>query len=110
MWKQSLCFSFLLAGCTPGVEVCLATLEAKCEKLLACDPDGFAQNFGDQADIAQCVSQVEQDADADNDPDTQTCETQLIERPQKKTFEECVEILPDADCDDFLDNRIEECR
>jgi hypothetical protein len=48
---------FLLAlSCTPGVEVCLSTLEAKCQKLLECDPASFAQSFGDQADVAQCVS------------------------------------------------------
>jgi hypothetical protein len=107
---RSLWLIVLLTSCTPGVEVCLSTLESKCQKLLECDPDGFAQSFGDQADVAQCVSQVEQDADADNDPETQTCASQVIERPEKKTFQECAEILPSADCNDFLDNRIEVCR
>lgn len=90
--------------------VCLDTLEAKCQKLLDCDPEGFFGAFGDQADVAQCVSQVEQDASTDDDPETQICEEQVIERKEKKTLQTCLELLPDASCEDFLGNRIEECK
>lgn len=100
----------LVSSCTPGVEVCLSTLEAKCQKLQECDSEGFSQAFGDQADVAQCVSQVEQDVAADQDPETQTCEAQALERPEKKTLLDCLDLLPEASCSDFLGNRIEACR
>jgi hypothetical protein len=102
--------SLFFFACTPGVEVCLSTLEAKCQKLLDCDPDAFSLNFGDQADVAQCVSQTEQDTAADQNPETQTCEEQVIERPEKQTLVDCLELLPDASCEDFLGNKIEACR
>lgn len=98
----------------PGVILCLDALEAKCQKLLECDPEGFARAFGDQADVAQCVSQVEQDVAADGNPETLTCEEQdeagELRGAKKRALAACIDILPTAECQDFLLDRLEECR
>jgi hypothetical protein len=95
-----------------GVALCLDVLEAKCQKLLDCDPEGFARAFGEGADVALCAFQVEQDTAADQDPETETCEEQgpALDLGAQRNLKGCLALLPDAACQDFLNNRIEECR